>query len=124
VPTEKERLKSLLPRDREINISVIGRKSGKAISRPAWFVFEGDGLYLLPVQGSKTQWYENLQRNRWIQVSTRSATAEFEATLITEPEVVSSVAEKFRQKYGTGDVKKYYSKFDVAASVDFSDGGK
>jgi hypothetical protein len=24
------------------------------------------------------------------------------------------VIEKFRQKYGAGDVKKYYSKFDVA----------
>jgi len=27
---------------------------------------------------------------------------------------VSSVVEKFRAKYGTNDVKKYYSKFDVA----------
>jgi hypothetical protein len=24
------------------------------------------------------------------------------------------VIEKFREKYGAGDVKKYYSKFDVA----------
>jgi len=28
---------------------------------------------------------------------------------------VPSVVEKFRAKYGTNDVKKYYSKFDVAA---------
>jgi hypothetical protein len=27
---------------------------------------------------------------------------------------VSSVVEKFRAKYGTDNVKKYYSKFDVA----------
>jgi hypothetical protein len=27
---------------------------------------------------------------------------------------VSSVIEKFRAKYGASDVKKYYSKFDVA----------
>jgi len=27
---------------------------------------------------------------------------------------VSPVVEKFREKYGAGDVKKYYSKFDVA----------
>jgi hypothetical protein len=27
---------------------------------------------------------------------------------------VSSVIEKFRAKYGAADVKKYYSKFDVA----------
>jgi hypothetical protein len=28
-----------------------------------------------------------------------------------------SVVEKFREKYGAGDVKKYYSKFDVAIFV-------
>lgn len=27
---------------------------------------------------------------------------------------VSSVVEKFREKYGASDVKKYYSKLDVA----------
>jgi len=27
------------------------------------------------------------------------------------------VIEKFREKYGSGDVKKYYSKFDVAVVV-------
>jgi hypothetical protein len=30
---------------------------------------------------------------------------------------VSAVVEKFRDKYGAGDVKKYYSKFDVAVLV-------
>jgi len=27
---------------------------------------------------------------------------------------VKSVVEKFRDKYGAGEVKKYYSRFDVA----------
>jgi len=31
--------------------------------------------------------------------------------------VVKAVVEKFRQKYGAGDVKKYYSKFDVAVAA-------
>jgi hypothetical protein len=121
VPTATENLKSRLAKDRQIKISVIGRKSGKAISRPVWFVFEGDKLYLLPVQGSDTQWYQNLLRNHWIRTSTRSAEGEFEGTPITDPKVVSSVVEEFRQKYGARDVKKYYSKFDVAVVVDFTD---
>lgn len=117
----KEKLKDLLARDREIKISVIGRKSGKAISRPVWFVLEADELYLLPVQGSDTQWYLNLLRNRWIQVATRSTEAEFQGTPVTDAAVVSSVVEKFRHKYGASDVKKYYSKLDVAVTVDFAD---
>ena len=36
------------------------------------------------------------------------------AVPITEAKQVASVVEKFRDKYGAGDVKKYYSKFDVA----------
>jgi hypothetical protein len=33
---------------------------------------------------------------------------------MTDAKTVKSVVEKFREKYGAGDVKKYYSKFDVA----------
>jgi hypothetical protein len=32
---------------------------------------------------------------------------------ITQSKAVKSVIEKFREKYGAKDVKKYYSKFDV-----------
>ena len=33
----------------QIKISVIGRKSGRIISIPVWFVLEDERLYLLPV---------------------------------------------------------------------------
>ena len=56
MPNPKDALKERLARYRQINISVIGRKSGKTISIPVWFVLEGGKLYLLPVQGSDTQW--------------------------------------------------------------------
>jgi len=32
------------------------------------------------------------------------------------------VVEKFRAKYGTNDVKKYYAKFDVAVSLRCAEG--
>jgi hypothetical protein len=121
MPTAKEKLKTLLVRDREIKISVIGRKTGRVVSRPVWFVLVGDKLYLLPVEGSDTQWFQNLLRNPWVRVSTRSAEADFKGTPITDPKEVQSVLEKFRQKYGVGDVKKYYSKFDVAVVVNLAD---
>ena len=40
--------------------------------------------------------------------------AELRAVPVTDAEQVSSVIEMFRAKYGTSDVKKYYSKFDIA----------
>ena len=107
-------LKDRLPRSREVNISVTGRKSGRLISIPVWFVLEGDKLYLLPVQGSDTQWYKNVLKNPSFRIHAKGAEAEVRAVPITDATQVSSVVAKFRAKYGAGDVKKYYSKFDVA----------
>ena len=112
--TRNDALKDRLSRYREINITVTGRKSGRAISIPVWFALEDDKLYLLPVQGSDTQWHKNVLKNPRIRIDARGAEAEFQAIPITDAKQVSSVVEKFRAKYGISDVKKYYSKFDVA----------
>jgi len=81
---------------------------------------EGEKLYLLPVQGSDTQWYKNALKNPSIRIDARGAEEEFRAKPTTEANEVKSVIEKFREKYGAGDVKKYYSKFDVAVVVEIS----
>ncbi len=47
-PTRNDALKDRLSRSHEINISVTGRKSGRTISIPVWFVLEDEKLYLLP----------------------------------------------------------------------------
>jgi len=114
MPTRNDALKHRLSQSREINITVTGRKSGRTISNPVWFVFEDDKLYLVPVKGSDTQWYKNVLKNSSIRIDAGGAKAEFNASPITDAKQVSSVVEKFRGKYGPGDVKKYYSKFDVA----------
>ena len=118
MPGKHDALVDRLSRYREIKLTVTGRKSGKPISRPVWFVFEDGTLYLLPVQGSDTQWYKNVLHSPAIGIEARGAEAELKAVPITDPEQVASVAEKFREKYGAADVKKYYSKFDVAVRVD------
>jgi len=114
MPATKSSLTDRLAHYRQIEITVIGRKSGRAISVPVWFVAENEKLYLLPVQGSDTQWYKNVVKNPLLRVSARGAEAELRATPISGAKAVKSVIEKFREKYGEGDVKKYYSKFDVA----------
>ncbi len=119
-PTGNDTLKDRLSRYREITITVIGRKSGRAISNPVWFVSDGDKLYLLPVKGSDTQWYKNALMNPTLGIEARGADAEVKAVPITEAKQVASVVEKFRDKYGSGDVKKYYSKFDVAVVAQMS----
>jgi deazaflavin-dependent oxidoreductase (nitroreductase family) len=117
-PMKDNELKDRLARYREINLTVTGRKSGKTISRPVWFVAKGNKLYLLPVQGSNTQWYQNVLKNPSIEVRARDAKGKFKAVPATDAATVKSIIEEFREKYGAADVKKYYSKFDVAVTAD------
>src|SRR4029077_11895138 len=93
-------LKDRLSRWREIDLSVIGRKSGRTISQPVWFVLEDDTVYLLPVRGSDTQWYKNVLHDQSVQIGARDAKGKSHAVAITDPMRVLSVVEKFRAKYG------------------------
>lgn len=97
----------------EIDLTVRGRKSGQDISRPVWFVHEENKLYLLPVQGSDTNWYRNVLKHPTVKISAHGQEISGEAKTITDSNKVKAIVEKFRSKYGNSDVRKYYSKFDV-----------
>jgi hypothetical protein len=45
MPSPEDALKDRLARYRQIKLIVIGRKSGKTISIPVWFVLEGEKLW-------------------------------------------------------------------------------
>jgi len=102
----------------EITLSVKGRTSGKDISRPVWFSYEGSTLYLLPVQGSDTNWYKNLQANSSLKISADGIETPARGKLIKDNNRVNEIVGKFKSKYGEGDVKKYYTKFDAAVEVE------
>ncbi len=112
--SRNDALKDRLYQSSEINISVTGRKSGRTISIPIWFVADDKMLYLLPAHGSDTQWYKNILEKPSIRIEAGGAEAELKVAPVSDAAQVSSVVKKFRAKYGAGDVKKYYSKLDVA----------
>ena len=114
---QNDSLESQLSRENEITITVTGRKSRHMISLPVWFVWDDGTLNLLPVKGSDTQWYKNILKNPTLRIDSRGTEGKFKAIPITDATQVKSVVDKFRDKYGVGDVKKYYSKFDVAVLV-------
>jgi hypothetical protein len=114
----KADLHQRLNRASDIRLSVKGRKSGRDIPRPVWFVHEGNTLYLLPVQGSETNWYTNLLVDSTLKISVSSGeeiTARGKP--LTDSNRVDDIVRRFKSKYGEGDVKKYYPKFDVAVEV-------
>jgi len=113
----KADLHQRLKRAYEITLSVKGRKSGRDISRPVWFVHEGNTLYLLPVQGSDTNWYKNLLVDPMLKISVNGVEIPVRGKPITDSNRIDDIVRKFKSKYGEGEVKKYYTKFDVAVEV-------
>ena len=113
---DSEFLKNLAS-TKEVEITVTGRKSGRSISTPVWFVHERGRLYLVPVKGSDSNWYRNILATPTMQISAKGRKVAVKARPICDPSRVNEVVEKFRSKYGAGEVKKYYSKLDVALEV-------
>jgi hypothetical protein len=101
----------------EIELSVKGRKSGREVSRPVWFVHEGNTLYLLPVQGSDTNWYRNVLVDPTLKISVNGVKIAAKGKPITDSNRVDDIVRKFKSKYGEGQMRKYYPKLDVAAEV-------
>lgn len=104
----------------ELNITFVGRKTGKKFSTPVWFVNDGDKVCLLPVRGSKSNWYRNLLKNpnMELRVSNKKTTAS--ARLTSDRTRVEEIVGKFRAKYGAGDVKRYYPGQDAAVELSIS----
>ena len=110
----KSALKDILDRANDLSLTVRGRKSGHDISRPVWFVYEDNTLYLLPVQGSDTNWYRNVLEDPTMKISVDGQELSGKAKIITDANKAKEIVDKFNLKYGNSDIKKYYTKFDVA----------
>jgi deazaflavin-dependent oxidoreductase (nitroreductase family) len=102
---------------KELEITVTGRKSGRHISTPVWFVHEGQKLYLIPVKGTDSNWYKNVLSQPTMQVSTGEQKLTVRANPISDSNKVAEVVQKLRLKYGAGEVKRYYSKLDAAMEI-------
>ena len=81
---------------RQVSISVIGRRSGRTITLPVWFVSEEGALWLLPVYGSRTQWYRNLLANRDITIKLGSERLTLRARPLKDSQTVRKVIRWFR----------------------------
>ena len=110
-------LADALQKRKQISITVTGRRTGKQITIPVWFVSERDAIWLLPVYGSNTQWYKNLQKNRAITVQAGSEKHEGRARLLKDRDSVCEVVRQFREKYTPEEIKRWYQGLDVAGHV-------
>ncbi len=102
---------------REVEITVTGRKTGRQISHPVWFVLEEDSVFLVPVTGSDSQWYRNVRRTPMIELTSNGTALSSSVTPITDADRVDRIVEMFREKYGADQIEAHYPKHDVAVQV-------
>lgn len=87
-----------LKRRRQISITVTGRRSGRPITIPVWFVADEHALLLLPVNGSETQWYRNLEKDRAITIEAGTMRRDLRARLLQDAQAVRDVIRHFTRK--------------------------
>jgi len=81
-----------------IDLTTVGRKSGKPHTRPVWFVVD-DGRILVQAGKGKRDWYENLLKNPTAVVHEGEYQFRTHATPITDPGRTKHIHDLFLHKY-------------------------
>lgn len=101
----------------EVQLTVTGRRSGRQITHPVWFVQEEQNMFLVPITGSDSDWYKNVRRTPMVEVAANGTAVSAPATPITDADRVGHVVAMFSEKYGRELVERHYPKRDVAVRV-------
>jgi deazaflavin-dependent oxidoreductase (nitroreductase family) len=82
-----------------VEITTIGRKSGKPHTKPIWFVYDQGHLYLQAGRAGKTDWYQNLKKNPQLTLKIGAITFMGKAQFIDEEKETERIHNLFKEKY-------------------------
>jgi deazaflavin-dependent oxidoreductase (nitroreductase family) len=82
-----------------VEITTIGRKSGKSHTKPIWFVYDQGHLYLQAGREGKTDWYQNLKKNPHLTLKIGAITFTGKAQFIDEGKETERIHNLFKEKY-------------------------
>ena len=117
-PAQRRSLLGKLEQSKEVNTTVLGRKTKKRFSTPVWFVLEGEEkVMLVPTKGSDNNWFKDLVKNPQIELRVDEITLTSRATLVRDSNQVEKVLDRFRAKYRSMWSESYYTKRDVYVEV-------
>ena len=97
-PTTKADLQQVA-NESNVEITTIGRKSGKPHTKPIWFVYDQGHLYLQAGREGKTDWYQNLKKNPQITLKIGAVTFAGKVQFIDDAKETERIHNLFKQKY-------------------------
>lgn len=84
-----------------VELTTIGRKSGRPHTKPIWFVYDQGHLYLQSGKEGKTDWYQNLKKNPQMTLKIGTVTANGKAKFISDAKENERIHGLFSKKYLT-----------------------
>ena len=85
---------------RVLILTTRGRKTGRPVRTPLWYVREGEVIYCLSRRGLSSQWLKNLQSAPGARLRVGNRYWQAQGSLVSEAQERDRVAELFFQKYG------------------------
>ena len=82
-----------------LEITTLGRTSGKPRTKPIWFVYEQGHLYIQSGKEGKTHWYRNLQKNAQLRLKIAHLALTGKAKFIEDRAETVRVHTLFSSKY-------------------------
>lgn len=102
----------LLKESQELDLTTIGRKTGKARTVELWFVYEDGVVWFMTGKGRNgpaTHWARNLEANPEATLKIGRAVFRVRATKVTDTEArIPLLMEAYRAKYGDATVRQFY----------------
>ena len=101
----------------EIDLTVVGRRSGRKSTRPVWFVGASGKIHLVPIYGTDSDWYKNVAATPTVRLAAGGHEVEAPAIPVTDSRRVAEIVDAFRAKYGDASFERNYPKPDAAVEV-------
>jgi deazaflavin-dependent oxidoreductase (nitroreductase family) len=95
-----------LAHTRVLNLTTVGRKTGKLRTIEIWFVVYQRRIYLLAEQGLKAQWVRNIQANPEVTMQIEQRRFQARGRILDDArdrQEWQAVADLARRKYGWGE---------------------
>lgn len=116
-PMKSSNFQKALVNEMELRITVKGRHTGKTYTTPVWFVHDGEKIFLLPVNGSDTNWYKNILADPNMTLTVGGKSINVKAKPTNEKDRVKETIDMFKAKYGADQIKRWYTKLDVSVEI-------
>jgi deazaflavin-dependent oxidoreductase (nitroreductase family) len=87
-------------REREVQLTTNGRKTGKPHRVTIWIVTDGRRLYIRSGQGMRRDWPQNLLARGEGVIHLGKTAVKVKPRLVTEPDEARAISAIYRRKYG------------------------